>query len=32
MELKGSVISLSEAAGEIPNMKTRRDLLPQFLV
>ena len=32
MELKDSVISLSEAAGEIPNMKNRRDLLPQFLV
>ena len=32
IELKDSVISLSEATGEIPNMKNRRDLLPQFLV
>lgn len=30
IELRDSVISLSEATGEIPNMKNHRDLLPQF--
>lgn len=30
MEMRDSVISLSEATGEIPNMKNHRDLLPQF--